>query len=282
MRLLKCLVPIFRQTTIIAAVSLICAAVGNGFFAGPRRHLAWRGAPLDVGDLSIARLVEVPEKSMPAVPLPAPPVQSPVDGLPALEASPLKKGQDAAEKGKTAPLGKATPGKGDASAVPVTPTSKTSASKTPISSAASPGTAAPLPVPSTPPPSTPPPPTPSHSGDSAIREISSQEAWAAYQAGTPFLDGRRSVQFESGHIKGAHCLPVWESDMESRIIQFEAIVNAEPNAPLVLYCSSKDCEDSHMLAAKLRRLGYRNLLLYKGGYPDWVALGRPVSQGAQP
>lgn len=120
------------------------------------------------------------------------------------------------------------------------------------------------------------------SGDPAIREIDSQEALAAFEAGHPFLDARRSADFENGHIKGAHSLPVWESDLESHIIQFEASVNPEPGAALILYCNGQSCDDSHLLAAKLRLRGYRNLLIYRDGYPDWVAQKRAVNKGVQP
>lgn len=113
-----------------------------------------------------------------------------------------------------------------------------------------------------------------------VREIGSEEAAEARKAGIPFLDSRRSAEYELGHIAGAWSLPVWESTLEDRLTEFEAKANPPPEAPLVLYCSGGGCEDSHLLASRLFKLGYRNLLIYLDGYPDWVSKGRPTTKGA--
>lgn len=122
-------------------------------------------------------------------------------------------------------------------------------------------------------PARPEPPRPSQ----PVREISSAEAWEAYQSGAAFLDARRSAEFEAGHVEGAWSLPVWESTLDERLVEFEAKANRPPEAPLVLYCSGGTCEDSHLLAGRLFQLGYRNLLIYRDGYPDWLSQGRPVA-----
>jgi len=113
-----------------------------------------------------------------------------------------------------------------------------------------------------------------------VREIGSEEAAEARKAGIPFLDSRRSAEYELGHIAGAWSLPVWESTLEDRLTEFEAKANPPAEAPLVLYCSGGGCEDSHLLAARLFKLGYRNLLIYRDGYPDWASKGRPTAKGA--
>lgn len=115
-----------------------------------------------------------------------------------------------------------------------------------------------------------------------IREISSQDALTLFQAKVPFLDARRSVEFNDGHVVGARNLPVWEAALEVEITAFEATMKAGPQDALVLYCSGGDCEDASLLAAKLAALGYRNLCVYLGGYPDWVQQGRPIAKGGKP
>lgn len=119
-------------------------------------------------------------------------------------------------------------------------------------------------------------PSPSPRPSQPVREITSTEAWEAFQKGAAFLDARRSADFEAGHIQGAFSLPVWESTLDERLVEFEAKANRPPEAPLVLYCSGGSCEDSHLLASRLFQLGYRHLLIYRDGYPDWAAQGRPV------
>jgi rhodanese-related sulfurtransferase len=112
-----------------------------------------------------------------------------------------------------------------------------------------------------------------------LRDISGDEAWQAFQAGVSFLDARRSAEFAEGHIAGAWCTPVWESDLDDRLISFKAARRPGPEDPIVIYCSGGDCRDSHLLAAKLLNEGYFHLLIYRAGYPDWVTQGHPVEKG---
>jgi rhodanese-related sulfurtransferase len=115
-----------------------------------------------------------------------------------------------------------------------------------------------------------------------LREISSDAALAAFRLRIPFLDARRSEDFAAGHLPGAWSVPIWEADAPARITEFEARANPEPRSPIVIYCSGGDCEDSRLLANKLVGLGYRNLLIYTGGFPDWARQGRPQEKGARP
>jgi len=154
-------------------------------------------------------------------------------------------------------------------------------------------------VPSAPPPLAPPAPAPNRpkpakpvapsvlvrfAPDPArpIREITPEDARALFLAKVPFLDARRSVEYAEGHIAGALNVSIWESTVDTQITVFEATVNPGSATPLVLYCSGGECEDSHLLAARLAPLGYRNLLLYRGGYPDWIRQGHPSRTGDQP
>jgi len=112
-----------------------------------------------------------------------------------------------------------------------------------------------------------------------IREITGPEAWKAFQSGTPFLDARRRAEFAVGHIAGAWCTRVWESDLDERLISFKAARRPGPEDPIVIYCSGGDCQDSHLLAAKLFNEGYDHLLIYRDGFPDWLAQKRPIEKG---
>lgn len=114
---------------------------------------------------------------------------------------------------------------------------------------------------------------------SPIQEVDGAAAWKAFQAGTPFLDARRSGEFAEGHIAGAWCTPVWEADLEDRLLAFKAARRPGPEDPILIYCSGGDCKDSHLLAAKLLDQGYFHLLIYRGGFPDWVAQKRPIEKG---
>jgi len=125
-----------------------------------------------------------------------------------------------------------------------------------------------------------PPPKPQEIvASSPIREIAGPEAWKAFQSGIPFLDARRRAEFAEGHIAGAWCTPVWESDLDERLISFKAARRPGPEDSIVIYCSGGDCQDSHLLAAKLLNEGYDHLLIYRDGFPDWLAQKHPVEKG---
>jgi rhodanese-related sulfurtransferase len=73
--------------------------------------------------------------------------------------------------------------------------------------------------------------------------------------------------YDAGHLPTAHVLPPEE---------LEAIVPAlvaDKAAPIVVYCASATCQNSHQAAAKLMDLGYRNVAVYPGGKKDWQDAG---------
>jgi len=117
--------------------------------------------------------------------------------------------------------------------------------------------------------------------DKPALEIAPADVLRLYREKMLFLDARRSSVYADGHIGGARSFPVWESDIDDRVKKlFEE--GLDQRAPVVAYCSGGDCEDSHMLAEKLYRVGFDNVLIYKDGFPDWQKRGLPVSKGANP
>src|SRR5262245_26142962 len=81
-------------------------------------------------------------------------------------------------------------------------------------------------------------------------DISGDEAVALHSRGVPFLDARRTSVYAEGHIAGARSFPIWESTVDDGIKKlFEE--GYDVNAPLAVYCSGGDCEDSPMLAQRL-------------------------------
>lgn len=109
--------------------------------------------------------------------------------------------------------------------------------------------------------------------------ITGEEAVALHRRGIPFLDARRSAVYAEGHVAGARSFPIWESTVDGEIKRlFEE--GYDVDAPLVVYCSGGDCEDSHMLAERLHRFGFNNALVYADGFPDWEKRRLPVEKGA--
>ena len=117
--------------------------------------------------------------------------------------------------------------------------------------------------------------------DKAWVEIDGDAAGQLHRRGAVFLDARRSSVYKEGHIQGARSFPVWESDIDARVKAFFE-EGRDQRAPIVVYCSGGDCEDSRMLSEKLYFVGFDNALVYKGGFPDWEKRSLPVSKGDQP
>lgn len=93
-----------------------------------------------------------------------------------------------------------------------------------------------------------------------------------------FVDARPSPQYLEGHIRDAVGFDVNDFDRAAP----RALPQLPPTAEIVIYCSGGDCDDSLMLARRLKQMGYRNLQIYLGGYPEWKKAGQPVATGVTP
>lgn len=113
-------------------------------------------------------------------------------------------------------------------------------------------------------------------------EVSGDDVAALYaRGGVLFLDARRTSVYRDGHIAGARSIAVWEADVDDKVKTLFA-EGRDQSAPIVIYCSGGECEDSHMLAQKLYFVGFDNVLVYKDGFPDWQKRGLAVSKGDTP
>ncbi len=110
-------------------------------------------------------------------------------------------------------------------------------------------------------------------------EISGDDVAALFARGDVlFLDARRSSVYREGHISGARSISVWEADVDEKVKALFA-EGRDQSAPIVVYCSGGECEDSHMLGQKLYFVGFDNVLVYRDGFPDWEKRGLPVGKG---
>ena len=112
-------------------------------------------------------------------------------------------------------------------------------------------------------------------------EVSGDDVALLRDRGVLILDARRSSVYREGHIAGARSLSVWEADADDKVRGLFA-EGRDQSAPVVVYCSGGECEDSHMLAEKLYRVGFDDVLVYKDGFPDWQRRGLPVAKGDAP
>lgn len=73
--------------------------------------------------------------------------------------------------------------------------------------------------------------------------------------------------YQSGHLPGAQLFP------HTEVAQRAAAQLPDKSLPIVVYCASETCRNSHTAAALLRGLGYECVAVYAGGKEDWVGGG---------
>jgi len=91
-----------------------------------------------------------------------------------------------------------------------------------------------------------------------------------------FLDARDPAEYEKGHIPGAIRLTSAEAQNEPERTKALPV----QGRPTIVYCEGGTCEASLDLARFLLESGFKKVLVYMGGYPEWDAAGHPVERGS--
>lgn len=256
----------FAQLILILVLAGIAGTGYNLWLSStsPEKHLDWvnkryegfdfLGSKAGEGGAAPARGGEAPARASLTIQPPGSPTIQP-------RASPTT------PEGGTGPAAKAPAPKAAAGDSKAAPKSGTGAEAVKVTKAAAPATA-PLPG-----------EEPAGAGDFLL--IALDAASEEYRAGTLFLDARRSRDYELGHIPGAMPMSAHEGDLLEKIAKLR---DEQPlEAPIVIYCTnSKDCEDSKIVGRQLKEVGFLNVSIYLGGFPEWEKEKRPVAKGKEP
>jgi rhodanese-related sulfurtransferase len=106
--------------------------------------------------------------------------------------------------------------------------------------------------------------------------ISLDEAAAKYQSRkVVFIDARDTADYSLGHIKGALNIPYdyYEAFWD------RAMADLAKDMTFVIYCSGTECELSLFLGRDMVARGYRNVLIFFGGWREWEKAGLPIENG---
>jgi len=86
------------------------------------------------------------------------------------------------------------------------------------------------------------------------------------------LDVRLATDFTTQHIPGAVNNCVFEVAFGERL----ADAAPDPTRPVVVYGAHPDSHESRMAAEKLDRLGYTEVLDFRGGLQSWIDANEPI------
>ena len=104
-----------------------------------------------------------------------------------------------------------------------------------------------------------------------ILKVEIDEAKHLFDSGKAvFIDARGSSSFNFGHIKGALSLPV--SLLDPELPKYK---DKFKDKVLVTYCSGAGCHLSDKAAYKLFDKGYKNVVIFFGGWSKWMQAGYP-------
>ena len=80
--------------------------------------------------------------------------------------------------------------------------------------------------------------------------------------------------YRDWHLPGAKLLP------HTEVKALAASVLPDKDVPIVVYCASVTCQNSHIAAGILGQLGYTDVAVYGGGKQDWSEAGLAVEREA--
>ena len=99
--------------------------------------------------------------------------------------------------------------------------------------------------------------------------ITRSELKAALDSGAALtlLEALPEKYYRHSHLPGARLFP------HDQVRELAPRLLAEKSAPIVVYCASATCLNSHQAAATLHELGYSDVRVYVEGKADWQAAG---------
>jgi len=110
-----------------------------------------------------------------------------------------------------------------------------------------------------------------------IGTITREELARRIASGRPpvLLEALPERYYVQKHLPGALLFP------HDQVAQLAPTLVLDRGAQIVVYCASRTCQNSHMAAQHLIRLGYTDVTVYAGGKQDWEEGGLPFEAAAE-
>ena len=111
---------------------------------------------------------------------------------------------------------------------------------------------------------------------SAWPHINLKEAQRLQKArGVVFADMRAKVEWDQSHIPGAICVPQGEFDA----YYSKSEKKFKKARIIVVYCHGVGCHLSDLGCQHFHDKGYKNVVNFYGGWPDWSGAKLPIQDG---
>ena len=117
---------------------------------------------------------------------------------------------------------------------------------------------------------------------SATPAIELEEFKSLLSRGVIVVDARSRTDFEQGHLLVETEPPVLNLPAnEFNSVQVNRLMQAQQQTgyPIVLYCSSRECEDAEYLYRQLAPFGFQELKIYSAGWRGIQDAGLPTATG---
>ncbi|MBI4215220.1 MAG: rhodanese-like domain-containing protein [Parcubacteria group bacterium] len=107
-----------------------------------------------------------------------------------------------------------------------------------------------------------------------VKFISKEQLLEMLENQEPFklVEVLAEEDYKKGHLPKAINIPV------DKLEELASGFLSDKNETIVVYCSGFMCTASTGAARKLQSMGYKKVLDYKGGKPDWTQAGLPLIQ----
>ncbi|MCX7902629.1 MAG: rhodanese-like domain-containing protein [Burkholderiaceae bacterium] len=115
-----------------------------------------------------------------------------------------------------------------------------------------------------------------------VRVVGAEEVAQLVAKGVPAFDVRVTAECNEKTIKGAICNVYREKsakvpDFNKAEDQFDlSKLPADKTKPVIFFCNSGDCWRSYKASVVARDAGYKQVLWFRGGMPEWTAKGLPT------
>lgn len=98
------------------------------------------------------------------------------------------------------------------------------------------------------------------------------------ESNVTFVDGRDQNTYELGHIPSAINIDAEQLESDPKH-GANVLAKIPKNQVMIVYCSGGGCTLSKILAANLIGRGYAKVLIFEGGWNEWVDQGQLKEEG---